>query len=173
MVDINKVGMLIYVIRGRQVMLDRDLAELYGVETRIVNRAVRRNAARFPDDFMFQLTAVETGNWKSQFGISNPSIRMGVRYRPLAFTEHGIAMLSGVLNSERAIRVNIEIMRVFIGMRRVLGANRKLAERVRTAEGRLDEHEGWIESLYEQIDALVKPSGGPRRNIGFLKEKPG
>lgn len=150
-------------------MLDRDLAGLYGVETRILNRAVRRHASRFPDDFMFQLTAVETANWKSQFGISNSSITMGMRNRPLVFTEHGIAMLSGVLNSQRAINVNIEIMRTFIGMRRIMGENKKLAERIHKAEKRLDDHEGRIETLYDDIEALANPSAGPRRKIGFEK----
>ena len=99
----------IYIIRGKNVMIDRDLAELYGVETRVLNQAVRRNLKRFPEDFMFQMTANEFKDWKSQIVISN-SEKMGLRKPPLVFTEHGVAMLSSVLNSERAIMVNIQII---------------------------------------------------------------
>lgn len=106
----------IYEIRGQKVMLDRDLAELYEVETRILNQAVRRNIRRFPADFMFQLNEQELLNWKSQTVISN-SIKMGLRKPPLAFTEQGVSMLSTVLNSERAIAVNIAIMRTFVLVR--------------------------------------------------------
>jgi hypothetical protein len=106
----------IYEIRGQKVMLDRDLAEIYGVETRILNQAVRRNSSRFPEDFMFQLTEQEFGNWKSQIVISNTE-KMGLRKRPLAFTEQGVAMLSSVLNSEKAIEVNIAIIRTFVLVR--------------------------------------------------------
>jgi hypothetical protein len=108
----------IYEIRGQQVMLDRDLAEMYGVETRLLNQAVKRNIERFPEDFMFQLTKEETQNWKSQFVISN-SIKMGVRHHPYAFTELGVAMLSSVLNSKVAIQVNMGIMRAFVAVRQM------------------------------------------------------
>lgn len=168
--EIKRIEMLIYVVRGQRVMMDRDLAALYGVRTRILNRAVRRQAGRFPPDFMFQLTSVETKNWKSQFGTSNPAVLMGLRKRPLAFTEHGVAMLSGILNSERAIRMNIEIMRAFVSLRRAIGADKKLAERMEKAEKKLGEHEGHIGTLFEEIEALSKPSTGPRRNIGFSGE---
>ena len=115
MTDIIKQDIIekkIFVVRGLNIMLDRDLAELYGVETRILNQAVRRNKERFPMDFMFQLTKEEMDNWKSQIVISN-SDTMVLRKRPLAFTEQGVAMLSGVLSSKRAIKVNIGIMRIF------------------------------------------------------------
>ena len=112
---INKI----YLIREQKVMLDRDLAELYGVETRALNQAVKRNAERFPNDFMFQLTEEEFNNWKSQIVTSN-STKMGLRKKPLVFTEQGVAMLSSVLNSEIAIRVNIQIIRVFTKMRECL-----------------------------------------------------
>ena len=168
--EITKIGMLIYVVRGQRVMMDRDLAALYGVRTRILNRAVRRQAGRFPSDFMFQLTAVETKNWKSQIGTSNPAVTMGIRKRPLAFTEHGVAMLSGVLNSERAIRVNIEIMRAFVSQRRALGVIKKLAERMEKAEKDLKRHDEEIGTLFEDIEALSNPSTGPKRNIGFAGE---
>ena len=102
----------IYVIRGEKVMLDRDLAELYGVDTKYLKRQVRRNLLRFPEDFMFELTKDELQVWRSQFGTYN-SDKMGLRHPPFAFTEQGVAMLSGILNSEKAIRVNIQIMRIF------------------------------------------------------------
>jgi len=115
----------IFVIRGQKVMIDRDLAGLYEVETRILNQAVRRNDARFPEDFMFQMTRREMQDWKSQIVISN-SEKMGLRKPPLVFTEQGVAMLSSVLNSERAIMVNIAIIRVFTKMRELVQSNREI-----------------------------------------------
>ena len=120
----NKVESLIQVIRGQQVMLDRDLAELYGVETRRLNEQVKRNIERFPEDFMFQLTKEEFENWKSQFATSN-SIVMGARKRPYAFTEQGVAMLSGVLKSPTAVEANIRIMRAFVSMRHFMVNKKK------------------------------------------------
>ncbi len=162
--------MLIYVVRGQRVMMDRDLAALYGVGTKALNQGVRRHRDRFPHDFMFQLSAIETRNWKSHIVTSNSRARMGLRKRPLAFTEQGVAMLSGVLKSEGAVRVNIEIMRAFVSMRRVIGNNKKLAERMEKAERKLGEHEGHIGTLFEEIEALSNPPVGPRRNIGFSGE---
>ena len=112
----------IYEIRGQRVMLDRDLAEMYGVETRVLNQAVKRNIERFPEDFMFQLTDEEVRNWKSQFVMSN-SIKMGLRKNPYAFTDLGVAMLSSVLNSKIAIQVNMGIMRAFVALRQLVAAN--------------------------------------------------
>ena len=158
--EIQRIGALIYVVRGQRVMMDRDLAELYGVQTKVLNRAVRRNIDRFPEDFMFQLSAVETRNWKSQIVTSNSEVLMGLRKRPLAFTEQGVAMLSGVLKSGRAIRVNIEIMRTFVSLRRALGVNKKLAERVEKVEKRLEEQEGAIRTVFEEIVQLGAPQRG-------------
>ena len=115
----------ILIIRGKKVMLDRDLAVLYDVETRTLNQAVRRNIKRFPEDFMFQLTKEEMSNWKSQIVISNKD-KMGIRKKPYAFTENGVAMLSSVLNSERAITVNIQIMRTFTKLRELLTTHKEL-----------------------------------------------
>src|SRR5687768_5394345 len=112
---INKI----YLLRGKKVMLDRDLAEMYGVETRVLNQAVKRNNKRFPSDFMFQMSGVEFLEWKSQFVISKNQ-KMGLRKRPYVFTEQGVAMLSSVLSSEIAIEVNIQIIRIFSRMREVL-----------------------------------------------------
>ena len=129
----NKVESLIRVIRGQQVMLDRDLAELYGVETRRLNEQVKRNIERFPEDFMFQLTKEEFENWKSQFATSN-SIVMGARKRPYAFTEQGVAMLSGVLKSSTAVEANIRIMRAFLSMRHFMVNNAAIFQRLETIE---------------------------------------
>ncbi|QIU93094.1 ORF6N domain-containing protein [Bacteroides faecium] len=109
----------IYDIRGQKVMIDRDLAEMYGVETRVLNQAVKRNIDRFPLDFMFQLTDEETGNWKSQIVMTN-SVKMGIRRNPYVFTELGVAMLSSVLNSKTAIQINMSIMRAFVAVRQLL-----------------------------------------------------
>ncbi|RJR15273.1 MAG: ORF6N domain-containing protein [Nitrospiraceae bacterium] len=116
-------------IRDKKVILDRDLAMLYGVETRTLNQAVKRNIKRFPPDFIFQLTAEEMKNWKSQIVMSNQE-KMGIRRRPYAFTENGVAMLSSVLNSERAITVNIQIMRTFTRIRELLSTDNNLARRL-------------------------------------------
>ena len=129
----NKVESLIRVNRGQQVMLDRDLAELYGVETRRLNEQVKRNIERFPEDFMFQLTKEEFENWKSQFATSN-SIVMGARKRPYAFTEQGVAMLSGVLKSSTAVEANIRIMRAFVSMRHFMVNNAAVFQRLETIE---------------------------------------
>ena len=129
----SKVESLIRVIRGQQVMLDRDLAELYGVETRRLNEQVKRNIERFPEDFMFQLTKEEFENWKSQFATSN-SIVMGARKRPYAFTEQGVAMLSGVLKSPTAVEANIRIMRAFVSMRHFMVNNAAIFQRLETIE---------------------------------------
>ena len=129
----NKVESLIRVIRGQQVMLDRDLAELYGVETRRLNEQVKRNIERFPEDFMFQLTKEEFENWKSQFATSN-SIVMGARKRPYAFTEQGVAMLSGVMKSSTAVEANIRIMRAFVSMRHFMVNNAVIFQRLETIE---------------------------------------
>ena len=120
---------LIRIIRGQQVMLDRDLAVLYRVETRVLNQAVKRNIERFPEDFMFQLTKEEFENWKSQF-VTSKSIIMGARKLPYAFTEQGIAMLSSVLKSQTAVDVNIRIMRAFVSMRRFIATNSQLFQRL-------------------------------------------
>jgi len=124
-------------IRGLKVVLDRDLAALYGVETQALRQAVRRNADRFPDDFMFVLTGKEFINWRSQFVTSN-SDKMGLRHAPMAFTEQGVAMLATVLNSERAIDVNIAIMRTFVKLRQMLDSHARLAKKLAELEAKYD-----------------------------------
>ncbi len=132
----------IHIIRGQRVMLDVDLASLYGVETGALNRAVKRNLGRFPDDFMFQATAEELASLRSQSGISRS--HGGRRYMPYAFTEHGVVMLSSVLNSKRAIAANIEIVRVFVRLRHAVAMSGELAKRLAVVEAKLDQHRAEI-----------------------------
>jgi phage regulator Rha-like protein len=124
-------------IRGKKVILDRDLAVLYEVQTKVLKQAVRRNAKRFPDDFMFELTTKEFENWRSQF-VTSKSDKMGLRYKPMAFTEQGVAMLSSVLNSERAIQVNIQIIRAFTKLREMLATHKDLQKKIVAMEGKYD-----------------------------------
>ena len=156
----------IYFIRGQKVMLDRDLAELYQVETRTLNQAVRRNIDRFPGDFMFQLTELEFQDWKSQIVISN-SERMGLRKLPLAFTEQGVAMLSSVLNSETAIRVNIQIIRVFTRMRQMLLTHKDILLQLEKMERKLTGHDEDIQLIFKYLKQLLNPPQQPRKRIGF------
>lgn len=143
-------------------MLDLDLAELYGVKTKALNQAVSRNIDRFPDDFAFRLTAEEFGNLRSQFVTSN---RGGLRYPPRAFTEQGVAMLSGVLRSKRAVAVNVEIMRVFVKLRRMLASNSELAERLEELEKKYDSQ---FRIVFEAIRGLMELPEKPKRGrIGF------
>ena len=147
----------IFVIRGQKVMLDRDLAALYEVETKILNKAVRRNFERFPSDFMFQLTRDEFDNLKFQFGTSSWG---GTRKLPLVFTENGVAMLSTVLNSKRAIQVNIQIMRTFTKIRKMLASNASLARKLKSLEKKYDEQ---FAVVFEAIYKLMAP---PRLKFG-------
>ena len=146
---INKI----YVIRGKKVMVDRDLAELYEVETRALNQAVRRNEKRFPEDFMFQMTAEEMQNWKSQIVISNAE-KMGLRKPPLVFTEQGVAMLSSVLNSERAIMVNIAIIRVFTKMRELVETHKEILQKLEQIESTEIEQDNKIMLIFEYLKQL-------------------
>lgn len=140
----------IYFIRGRKVMVDRDLAALYGVETRVLNQAVRRNERRFPDDFMFQLSAEELNDWKSQIVISNKE-KLGLRKPPLAFTEQGVAMLSSVLNSETAIDVNIQIMRIYTKMRAMLMTNQEILLKLELLERQTLQNAGDIQAVFDHL----------------------
>jgi hypothetical protein len=152
-------------IREHKVILDADLAKLYGVGTKVLNQAVRRNRKRFPEDFMFQLTKEEFENWRSQIVTSNPSARMALRRRPYAFTEQGVAMLSSVLHSERAVRVNIEIMRAFVRLRQMLASNVELARKLDALEKKYDAQ---FRVVFEAIRKLMEPPPEPKRGrIGF------
>ena len=153
----------IRLIRGERVMLDSDLAELYAVSTRRLNEQVRRNLSRFPPDFMFQLTEGETAALRSQIAISN-TVRGGRRYRPLVFTEQGVAMLSSVLHSERAILVNIAIMRAFVRLRQLLATHKDLVRKLDELEKRYDKHFAVVFMAIRKLMARAEP---PPRRIGF------
>ena len=171
LVPVEQVEKLIHLARGERVLLDADLARLYGVTTGALNRAVRRNTSRFPPDFMFQLTADEARILKCQIGIS--SSRHGGRRRslPYAFTQQGVAMLSSVLRSERAVQVNVAIMRAFVSLRRLLAGDEALARKFAELERRLEGHDQAIKSLFDAIRELASPPARPRREIGFhIKE---
>jgi hypothetical protein len=153
-------------LRGQKVMFDFDLAALYEVPTGQLNRAVKRNADRFPPDFMFRLTAREAERLKCQIGISKAG-RGGRRVLPSAFTEQGVAMLSSVLNSERAVRVNIAIIRAFVRLREALETNRELAKKFSELEKRVGQHDGEIAAIIDAIRQLMAPAKKPTREIGF------
>jgi hypothetical protein len=162
----------IYLIRGRKVMLDMDLAELYGVETKQLKRAVRRNEKRFPPDFMFELVQEELENLRSHFGTSSWG---GVRYFPMAFTEPGVAMLSSILNSDRAISVNIHIIRIFIRLREVLMSNADILNRVNQVEQTLAGHDDKILLIFEYLRQLEQSrqqqdDQAQRKRIGFRQD---
>jgi hypothetical protein len=161
----------IYLIRGKKVMLDRDLAEMYGVETKRLNEQVKRNEKRFPSDFMFQLTINELENWKSQFATSNKEKR-GMRKMPYVFTEEGVAMLSSVLNSETAIAVNIQIIRIFSRIRQVLLSHKDILLKVEILENKVDRNREEIQIIFAALKQLLNPPEGPRKRIGFkLKDE--
>jgi hypothetical protein len=157
----------IYQIRDKRVMLDKDLAELYCVETKALNRQVNNNIDRFPDDFMFQLSKDEFNeilrckNYTSSWG--------GSRYLPLAFTEQGVAMLSGVLRSKRAVYVNLAIMRAFIRLRQMIAGNQELAHKIEQLEKRVFKHDANIRELVRDIRRLTIEKSSKKLNVGFLK----
>jgi len=171
-IPIERVVQSIRWFRGQKVLLDSDLAALYGVTTGNLNKAVSRNRDRFPSDFMFQLSAEEAEDLIFQIGRSKR--RGGRRHRPYAFTEQGIAMLSSVLNSDRAIRVNIAIMRAFVKLRQMLETNRELARKFSELERRVGKHDQEIAAILEAIRQLMTPPEKPRSEIGFhVREKAG
>jgi hypothetical protein len=158
-IRIEAVAARILVIRGKKVMLDRDLAALYGVSVKVLNQAVKRNKARFPLDFMFPLTWQEVMNSRSQI----VTLKQGgnIKYSPNAFTEQGVAMLSGILNSSRAIEVNIAIMRAFVRFRELLLTHKDLAEKLAELEGKYQLHEKDIQVIFEAIRKLLEPPQEP------------
>lgn len=156
----------IYVIRGVKVMLDSDLAQLYGVETKVLNQSVKRNSKRFPEDFMFQLSTKEFEILKSQFVTSSWG---GARKLPYAFTEQGVAMLSGILNSDRAINVNIQIMRIFTNMRKLLMDNTELRLAIEEIKKKTDNNTKNIELVFQYLDELMEKKEKPitTKRIGY------
>lgn len=159
-ISVEIVATKILLIRGKKVMLDRDLAELYGVPVRTLNQAVRRNNKRFPPDFMFLLTWQEVANSRSQSVILKQG--KNIKYLPMVFTEQGVAMLSTVLNSERAIQVNIAIMRAFVKLRQVLLTHKELAEKLEELERKYQHHETDIQKIFEAIKKMLEPPPKPR-----------
>jgi hypothetical protein len=171
LIPAERIEKAIYLIRGEKVILDRDLADLYGVPTKAFNQAVKRHKDRFPPDFMFQLTMQEAREWWSEETASrlrsqNVTLKRGqhIKYRPNAFTEHGILMLSSVLNSERAIQVNIEIMRAFVKLRRMLASNAELSRRFDELESKYDRK---FKVVFDAIRQLMSPPLPGRKQIGF------
>src|SRR6266566_4465141 len=165
-VPVEVVERKICFIRGQKVMRDNDLAALYHVPTKSLNLAVKRNVKRFPDDFMFRLTKKEDDSLRFQSETSKPS-RGGRRYLPYVFTEHGVAMLSSVLNSERAVQVNIVIIRTFIKLREILSTHKDLAERLANLERKYEEHDNELKAVFEAIRQLLAAPTAPKRRIGF------
>lgn len=155
----------ILLLRGEKVMLDSDLAELYGVQTKELNRAVKRNLDRFPQDFMFQLSPDEIDGLRFHFGTSKG--RGGRRYLPYVFTEQGVAMLSSALKSKRAVQVNIEIMRAFVRLREMIASNKELASRLNELEKKYDRQ---FKAVFDAIRELMAPPKTPVRRIGFQRE---
>lgn len=166
LIPVERIEQKIFRIREHNVMLDADLAALYEVETGALNRAVQRNLDRFPEDFMLQLTAVEFANLRCQFGAS--SSWGGRRYSPYAFTEQGVAMLSSVLNSPRAVQVNIQIMRTFVNLRRILASNADLARKLAALEKKYDSQ---FKAVFDAIRQLMAPQQPPKRKIGFRRDE--
>lgn len=162
LIPVEMIERKILMIRGEKVMLDADLSELYGVETKMLVRAVKRNTDRFPADFMFQLDKAEFENLRFQFGTS--SHWGGRRYLPYAFTEQGVAMRSSVLNSERAVKVNIEIMRAFVKLRQMLASNAELARKLNEMEKKYDAQ---FKIVFDAIRQLMTPPEPKKRKIGF------
>ena len=165
LVPVEVIVRKILFLRGEKVLLDRDLAELYGVETRVLKQAVRRNIKRFPEDFMFELTEDENRALRSQ----NVTLKRGQhsKYLPFAFTEQGVAMLSSVLSSERAIEVNIAIMRAFVQLRKMIASNEDLAKKLKELERVIEKHDKDIGLIFEAIRELMTPPEKPPKKIGF------
>ena len=167
LVSREPIEQIIFLIRGHRVMRDSDLAKLYGVTTFNLNKAVKRNRDRFPEDFMFRLSAQETAALTFQIGISKPRRRGGRRSTPYAFTEQGVAMLSSVLRSKRAIHVNIAIMRAFVKLRELAASHKELAVKLAQLERKVGGHDGQIRSLFDAIRQLMEPPTTKSRRIGF------
>ncbi|WP_240673091.1 ORF6N domain-containing protein [Aequorivita ciconiae] len=159
-VIINKI----YVIRGQKVMLDRDLADLYDVETRRLKEQVRRNINRFPEEFMFELTKEELEEWRTQYASSNRDV-MGIRIAPFVFTEHGILMLSSVLSSEKAVQMNIQIIKTFVQLRKIANNYEEIMAKIRQMESQTNEQFSEIYKVLQNL--LSKPEEKPRKEIGY------
>ena len=174
-----RVETRIQIVRGFKVILDVDLAALYGVETRVLNQAVRRNLERFPADFRFQLSTAEFEDWRSQVVMSNPGAKMGLRRPPYAFTEHGALMAATVLNSPRAVEMSLYVVRAFVQLREVLSTHKELATKLATLERQMQtlsrKHESLaqntqlqLKQVFDALRELMTPPSPPKRPIGFV-----
>ena len=163
-VSVEVIATKVFEVRGKKVMLDVDLARLYGVDTKRLIEQVKRNKKRFPDDFMYQVTKQEVANLRSQFATSSWG---GRRYLPLVFTQEGVAMLSSVLNSERAIKVNIQIMRAFVKLKELLLTHKELAVKIEALERKYANHDEKIKKIFEAIRHLMRSPEESKRRIGF------
>jgi hypothetical protein len=170
-VPVELIERRIYLIRSQKVMLDADLADLYQVETRSLIQAVKRNFDRFPEDFMFQLTKEEEESLRSQTVISNVGSRGGRRYSPYVFSEHGVTMLSSVLNSQRAVQMNILIIRAFVKLREVLATHKDLARKMEELELQQKEHGQQLAAVYSIVKRLIDVPAKPQNPIGFRTDK--
>jgi hypothetical protein len=160
----------ILILRGQRVIIDAELAALYGVTTKRLNEQVKRNAERFPEDFMFQLTAEEDAALRSQIATSNGPGRGGRRYAPYAFTEHGAIQAANVVNSPRAVQMSVHVVRAFVQMREMLSSNKELVRRFEQLEARLDKHDEAIAAILSAIRALMHSPAPKRRPIGFTAD---
>jgi len=169
-IPIDQVESIIFLVRGQKVILDRDLAQLYGITTGNLNKAVKRNIDRFPNDFMFQLTPEEYKSLRFRFGIFKKGQHS--KYLPYAFTEQGVAMLSSVLRSKRAIEVNIAIMRAFVQLRKMIDSHAELSRKLSDLERKLGDHDEQIQAIFEAIRQLMAPPDNKVKKVGFtVKEK--
>jgi hypothetical protein len=169
-IDLNQINNMIFIIRGQKVMLDSDLAELYGVETKVLNQAIKRNLRRFPEDFMFQISSEEHKSLRSQFVTSNEG-RGGRRYQPLVFTENGIAMLSSILKSDSAVDINIAIMRIFTKLRSFHMLEKDLVNRITYLESDTTKVFKLVFERLDQIESLEDSMSKDRRKIAIIKKK--
>jgi len=161
---VQRIEEMIFLIRGQRVMLDADLAKIYGVTTKQLNQQFKRNRERFPDDFAFLLTNQEVRQMRSQIVTAS---KRNIRHVPIAFTEHGALMLGNILNSKTAVEASIRVVRAFIWIREQLATNKELAQKLNELETRLGEHDGAISNLFEAIRQLLNPTEKPQREIGF------
>ena len=176
MIAINEsiISNKIYIVRSQKVMLDRDLAELYNVETKVLKQAVRRNIDRFPEDFMFEMTAEELEIWRSQIVTSNnfdKSLSKGLRYKPFCFTEQGVAMLSSVLSSDRAIKVNIQIIRIFTKMRELLFTHKDILLKLEKIERKSEKQDLEIQLIFNALKKILHEPEIEISKIGFKINK--
>jgi hypothetical protein len=170
-VAVERVEPMIRLVRGHRVLLDRDLAVLYGVEVRVLVQAVKRNRIRFPEDFMFQLNRDEADSLRSQIVTLKAGRGKHRKFLPYVFTEQGVAMLSSVLRSARAVRVNIGIMRAFVRLRQLVSVNQQLAGKLKELEGRIENHDEKFEAIFDAIKELMTPPKETPLKIGFKAEK--